>query len=160
MMGYYYPSGYVGLTTDPRLALIPMQGGRPLSQTQRIGAKKVSFSIFWEVYPKKTEKLYALKCYQKAISLGFSHEEIIEGAKNYAAHCKAEHTERQYIKNPSTFLNKGCWADEYDIPVADTCSPEESRYKARVASYNATGMWRDEWGKKPQDNLIEFRRQA
>lgn len=112
----------------------------------------MSFDDFYKIYPKKVEKLYARKCYDIAIRNGATHEEIYNGAKTYAAYCLAENKDRQYIKNPSTFLNKGCWMDEYEIVAHVTVSPEESRHRARVAAYNATGRWLDEWGEKPKNS--------
>ena len=106
------------------------------------------FSKFWSIYPKKTEKIYARKCYVKALRED-SEESIIEGAKQYAQHCLSNGTERDFIKNPSTWLNRGCWADEYEIPQEEYASPDEARHKMRLWAFEERGFWRDEWGPKP-----------
>lgn len=112
----------------------------------------MSFPEFWTLYPKKCEKIYAQRCYDAAIKNGATHEEILEGVKNYAKHCKSENTERQFIKNPSTWLNKGCWADEYEIPQEVASDPLESRWKARINGFYTNGYWCEEWGRKPNEN--------
>ncbi len=68
------------------------------------------FTSFWEVYPKKKEKEVAFTCWQTAIKSN-PPEHVIEAAKNYAEECRVKNTERDYIKNPATFLNKGRYRD-------------------------------------------------
>ena len=41
-------------------------------------------------------------------------EVIVKGVKLYNDYLKAKGTERQYIKNPSTFLNAESYLDEYE----------------------------------------------
>lgn len=73
------------------------------------------FLEFWKEYKHKAEKKYAAKCYQKAIKEGAIPLEILEGVKRYNAWL-ASGDWRPNPKNPSTFLNKGCWEDEYENP--------------------------------------------
>lgn len=63
------------------------------------------FIKFWEAYPRKVEKANAYKKYQTRIKDGWSDEELIEAAKNYALQCKKLRTEPKYIKHPKTFLS-------------------------------------------------------
>lgn len=112
----------------------------------------MSFSDFWSVFPKRVEKIYAESCYKKALINGATEEEIFEGAKNYASDCLSNNRERQYIKNPSSWLNKGCWADDYDIPQATIQDPQETRWKARIKGFENTGSWLAEWGPDPTNS--------
>lgn len=124
----------------------------------------MSFENFWLLYPNKKEKLYAKKCYDAAIRNGATHEEIITGVKSYIKWLNQADgtTWRPSPKNPSSFLNKGCWLDEYEDQAqsAPACSPEESRRKARIAAFNSNGIWNEEWGEKPKlenDNVVQFK---
>jgi uncharacterized protein YdaU (DUF1376 family) len=77
--------------------------------------EKNRFGEFWELYPAKKEKLAASKAYQKTQKNGVTHETIIAGLNRYIQHLA---NSDQYVKNPATWLNKGCWADEYPTVTA------------------------------------------
>ena len=47
-----------------------------------------TFDEFWDAYPKKAEKGNAFKKYQARIHEGFSPEELLMAARNYATQCK------------------------------------------------------------------------
>ncbi len=64
---------------------------------------------FWKAYPRKTEKLSAMRklaTVRKSGTVTFA--ELMAGVNRYAA----TKTEPQYTKHPTTWLNAGCWADE------------------------------------------------
>ena len=63
-----------------------------------------SFEEFWAVYPRKKEKAKASKAYQARLKDGFSEEELLNAAKQYAAECIRERREEKYIKLGATFL--------------------------------------------------------
>ncbi len=67
------------------------------------------FSEFWEIYPRKVEKLAAQRAFKKALEIVDS-QTIIDGARRYAT--DANLPEKQYIPHPSTWLNSGRWEDE------------------------------------------------
>lgn len=62
------------------------------------------FEEFWSAYPRKVDKGMAYKKYQARKKDGFSAEELLTAAKNYAAICRKKRTEKDYIKHPKTFL--------------------------------------------------------
>ena len=70
------------------------------------------FGEFWRLYPRKIGKLYAMKCYDRAIRNGASHEEIMEGLRAFKEHGLP--SDAQFIPHPSTWLNQGRWMDEYE----------------------------------------------
>jgi hypothetical protein len=72
------------------------------------------FEDFYTLYPRKEAKQNALKAYQKAVKQ-VSHEAIIEGVSKYKQQIEAKQTEKQYIKQPATWLNQGCWEDDYTV---------------------------------------------
>lgn len=72
------------------------------------------FEIWWAEYPNKKSKQDALKIFERLLEKKqVSFDELLAGVKAYAEHCRREKTEPHYIKHPSTWLNQGCWADEY-----------------------------------------------
>jgi len=62
------------------------------------------FEEFWKHYPRHESKQAALKCWNTRIGQGESPENMITGAKNYAAKCQAEEKETRFIKLPATFI--------------------------------------------------------
>ena len=70
-----------------------------------------NFVSWWEQYPAKKSKKKA-----EAIYLGIvkrkeaTPELLLAGLLKYNA---SEEVERGYIKNPTTWLNQGCWEDEH-----------------------------------------------
>lgn len=67
---------------------------------------------FWSRYPRKTEKKAALAKLD-AIKKGcvVPWAAFIAGVERHAEHSKG--TEERYVKHPTTWLNRGCWDDEY-----------------------------------------------
>jgi hypothetical protein len=64
------------------------------------------FDSFWESYPKKVDKGAALRAFRKAAKTG-DVALIVKGAKDYAEDPNLP--EKQFIKNPATWLNAEAW---------------------------------------------------
>lgn len=64
------------------------------------------FEEFWSVYPRKVNKAQAYKKYKARLEDGFSHEQLLEAAKNYVAQCKRDKTDEKYILHGKTFLGE------------------------------------------------------
>lgn len=62
------------------------------------------FERFWSAYPRKKEKAKAYKCYLTRLKDGFSEDELLQAAVNYAAECKKQGTDERYIKLAATFI--------------------------------------------------------
>jgi hypothetical protein len=72
---------------------------------------------FWAAYPRKVEKVNAMKALDKVRKTRILKWQIlIEAVKHYAV---ATHGSK-YIKHPATWLNAGCWDDEPDAPRPQT----------------------------------------
>lgn len=76
-------------------------------------SKKVSnekFERFYQAYPKKVSKDYALKCFEKINP----DDELLETMLKAIERQKMtrQWQDKQYIPNPSTWLNQGKWNDE------------------------------------------------
>lgn len=65
-----------------------------------------NFEEFWSVYPRKVDKAQAYKKYKARIEDGFSHEQLLIAARNYADQCKHDRTEEKFIKHGKTFLGE------------------------------------------------------
>lgn len=74
-----------------------------------------NFELLWKLYPKKVGKSDALRHYTKAVKEGTSFEDIRKGIIKYNEHIKNSKTEYKYIKDGSTWFNKHCWEDEYEV---------------------------------------------
>jgi hypothetical protein len=64
------------------------------------------FDSFWSLYPKKVDKGAAVRAFRRAIKNN-DVALVIQGAKRYAEDPNLP--EKQYIKNPATWLNAEAW---------------------------------------------------
>ena len=97
------------------------------------------FEAFWECYPRKIGKGEAFNKYKARRKDGYSDEELIHAAKEYANQCRTNRTEKQYIKHPRTFLSDTLPFTDYLVkeksalqnaqgnPFGDFDIPEEYR---------------------------------
>lgn len=81
------------------------------------------FQEFWSAYPRKIDKKKAYKCYKARLKEGFSEDELLIAAKNYAEECKKENRDPKYIKHPTTFLS-------VDTPFAEYIKGEPNNGKS------------------------------
>jgi hypothetical protein len=88
---------------------------------------KKLFEEFWELYDYKKSKPKALKAYESALKKT-DHANIIEGVRKYK---EARGVDCSYWKHPTTWLNQGCWEDEYknSISIQD---PQEEYSEVRT----------------------------
>ena len=95
------------------------------------------FGEWWAQVPRAVGKVDARKAYDKVITSGAAtHADLLAGMMRYAAERQGQ--DPQYTKHPSTWLNKGCWADApaqpqptiRDQPMTRT---QASRSEARQA---------------------------
>ena len=63
------------------------------------------FEVFWKAYPRQVEKGNAYKKYMTRRKDGYSAEDLLTAARNYAAQCRRQGTQKEYIKHPKTFLS-------------------------------------------------------
>ncbi len=70
------------------------------------------FNEFWEAYPKKTAKQTALRAWKKAAPSPELHARILAAIEAAKLTDKWRRDGGQYIPNPATWLNGGCWDDE------------------------------------------------
>jgi biotin operon repressor len=112
--GYTYttqdPSGEPTLdkpTQDNPLHKNNISKKNNLKNNERIYSDS-EFDFFWESYPKKVDKGAALRAFRRAIK-NQDPAVVIAGAKAYAEDPNLP--EKQFIKNPATWLNAEAWAN-------------------------------------------------
>ena len=122
---------------------VPVKAKKPNGYTD-------DFENFWRTYPRRIEKKSAFKAWKTALKGGATADEIIAGAARYAQY-RAGEPER-FTKHPSTWLNQGCWEDEYSTAsigygsghYGSRMSPEEAAdNRAAVSStfMHTIRMW-------------------
>ena len=87
---------------EPKEPVLPAEQ----KSNKAIGNYTTDFEELWEAYPRKVDKGQAYKKYKARLEDGFSHEQLYEAVKNYAAQCKKQRTETMYIKHGKTFLGE------------------------------------------------------
>lgn len=97
-----------------------------------------AFSQFWDAYPRKIGKGEAYKKYTARRKDGFSDEELLIAAKNYAIQVRKQKTDKQYIKHPKTFLSDTTPFVDY-IPK----KPETPKYDETPVGENPFKNWED-----------------
>lgn len=74
------------------------------------------FNEWWKLYPNKKGKEAAQKKFEKLLEEDkVKFEDLINGVEKYKLEVDQKNTPKQYIKHPTTWLNQGCWLDDYDI---------------------------------------------
>jgi biotin operon repressor len=111
-----YLGGYTYTTQDPTQDN-PTQDN-PLHKNNNIKKNNLKnneriysdseFDSFWESYPKKVDKGAALRAFRRAIK-NLDPAVVIAGAKAYAEDPNLP--QKQFIKNPATWLNAEAWAN-------------------------------------------------
>ena len=93
------------------------------------------FDVFWEVYPRKSDKGSAYKKYLTRLKDGWSPEQLLTAAKKYKAQIVANRTDQKYIKLCKTFLSD-------TTPFADYLTKTERQGVSNDAE-NPYAEWKD-----------------
>lgn len=68
----------------------------------------------WTIRGTKRERRKAFPIYERYRKRGeVTHAALCEGLDAYMAECLRENRDLRYIKHPTTWLNGGCWDDDY-----------------------------------------------
>jgi hypothetical protein len=96
---------------------------------------------FWAAYPKKVEKPYALKCLDKV-----RRSNVVEFPELLAGVARIDRSDPKFIKNPSTWLNRGCWTDGEGVITeeAERAAMLEEFHRAQINGRNVNGQGRSE----------------
>ena len=94
---------------------------RGLNKDLKKGEIENQFLIFYQNYPKKTNKTDARKTFNKLIKSGVSLDSILSKLTIYKKQIEKDQTDIKYIKNPQRFLNclEDYEAEEEKKPVSE-----------------------------------------
>jgi hypothetical protein len=67
--------------------------------------------VFWGAYPKKVDKLAAVRAWRAVLRKNINTADVVHAATRYAAQVRRDGTEKQFVKNPATWLNAGSYED-------------------------------------------------
>ena len=71
------------------------------------------FNEFWKIYPRSDAKSEAYKNFMTRMKEGFSPNDLIDAAKNYADTCRRERREKKFILQAKTFLGPNLRFEDY-----------------------------------------------
>jgi hypothetical protein len=94
----------------------PRNATKRLDKSREENTYTPDFELFWQAYPKKRGKGYALKAWQKNGHPGI--DRILEVLTRAKAHPDWIKQRGQFIPNPASWLNGKCWEDDYGKPAA------------------------------------------
>ena len=110
------------------------------SDSKKIREKQLDedFNKLWKLYPRKEGKKKAFEAYKRAIKKGTTNKDIQTGIVNYLTQIRVQRTNKQYIKQGSTWFNGECWNDEYNVgqersPVNPKTVPSSAPAERTVA---------------------------
>lgn len=98
-------------STEQQATAAPVQTN---SGSEKTNHHLEAFGAFWLTYPKRKAKEEARKAWIAALERGAEPKHIVDAATAYAHERKDQ--DPKYTKYPATWLNKGCYDDEPDLP--------------------------------------------
>lgn len=103
-----------GKSDAPNGNLLQFEGNHQKEPSVKNHAQ-MSFDEFWNLYPRKVDKIGARRAWNKAIKTA-SVEVIMAGLRRYLASVAGK--ELTFVAHPSTWLNRERWNDDYGGQIA------------------------------------------
>ncbi|MHB0976872.1 MAG: DUF4373 domain-containing protein [Candidatus Aquicultorales bacterium] len=109
--------------------------GRNAAETTQSKGKEskeytLAFEAFWSHYPRKNEKIAAFLKWKARIKEGVKESDLIAAAKNYAADCVGNGTERKFTKQAKAFLGHTKPYEDWIKPPAGDSQGADSQAQA------------------------------
>jgi len=98
-----------------------------ITKIPRSRARNELFDEFYSAYPKRLNRKAALSRWETTLKGGVDPQRIISAAQRYARACSSACVEKQFIKAPDVWLNKGCYDDE-DLPGRPNANGQDKAY--------------------------------
>jgi hypothetical protein len=118
------------------------------------------FDRWYALYPKKVEKIAAQRSFTRLMASGtISFDDLMTATTRFRASVAGK--DKQYVKGPAVWLNKGCYLDEPDAgsqtpgsviaaPTQDPGTFTDDEWRVFLRRWNDTGEWsRSYWGPEP-----------
>lgn len=102
----------------------------PVNEPTPRAARQVDdrFDAFWAAYPNKVEKQGAQALYRRLVRRGEARpDELVAGAQRYAALVRDR--AQRFVKSPTSWLTKGCWADGAPSAASVVASPPQPSFE-------------------------------
>lgn len=92
---------------------LPESESSPAKPTKAVAYPAEFLETFWAIYPRRVNKLDALKSWKRAVTLAGGGKEAVERIRTACvAFSEASRgKDPQYIPHPATWLNKGAWEE-------------------------------------------------
>lgn len=74
----------------------------------------MSFTDFWNLYPRKVSRKMAEKAWSRLSAV--DQQAALEALPNHIRYWEQAGTAKEYILHASTFLNQARWEDEIEMP--------------------------------------------
>lgn len=103
--------------------LLPIDGAAPVPAPATPapiaeGAIDALFADWYAAYPRKRAPRHARRAFGRVMRDGHTTiEQLTEGVARYVEDCRRRGTPDHFILHPATFLNGGCWQNQYDAPA-------------------------------------------
>jgi len=102
----------------------------PIPPKKEIYKDSGEFENWYQCYPRKIGPDKARASYEKIIKSKKSNpEDLLEGLKRYCEDIKRNGTETKFIKHPATWLNQGCYNDDYSEIIHPQSDSKNKRVK-------------------------------
>jgi hypothetical protein len=118
------------------------------------GGEPEGFASWYAIYPKHVDRIDAAKAFARLMKSGaITLETLMAATVRYAV--KVANTEKQFIKAPSVWINKGSYLDEPEgdggpVPVPiDPRSFDDDGWRRRLIYFRDADKWLEAWGPKP-----------
>jgi hypothetical protein len=122
--------------------------------TRKSASNSEGFDKWWSACPKRVDKIAAGKSFAKVMASGtITLDGLMAATERWCA--KVASTEKQFIKAPAVWLNKGGYLDEPDAPAQpapiarDPRSFTDQDWQKRLKYLQENGTWPEAWGPKP-----------
>jgi hypothetical protein len=128
--------------------------------TRSRSEKSDQFNRWYALYPKKVEKIAAQRSFTRLIASGtITFDDLMVATTRFRASVAGK--DKQYVKGPAVWLNKGCYLDEPDTPsqtpggavagpTRDPSTFKDEEWRTCLTRWDDTGEWSiSYWGPKP-----------
>lgn len=94
-----------------------------------------AFEEFWKVYPRKVNKKGSWQKYATCLRKGYTDQQLLSAAQEYACECEEQQTNEVYIKHAATFLGPSeAFVDYADKAAAKVALAERIRLARESAA--------------------------
>jgi hypothetical protein len=100
----------------------------------------VFFEEFWLAYPKKVQKGFARKAYERAVER-IPHSDLMDGLRRHKFPA-----EIRYAPKPADWLDGDCWLDQ---AVSSSLAGNNEPWKKRIQGWREKRFWLARWGDTP-----------